>query len=49
MSELRMVRVPFDAVKLMALGARRGLPRDADLGYLAHSALEELFGPELAL
>ncbi len=49
MSELRMVRVPFDAVKLMALASRRGLStRDTDLGYLAHCALEELFGPELA-
>lgn len=49
MSGLRMVRIPLDAVKLMALGERRGMPsRALDLGYLIHCALDELFGPELA-
>jgi CRISPR system Cascade subunit CasE len=43
--ELRMLRMRFDARKLFELGRRRRLPmRDADLGYLLHCQLKELFG-----
>lgn len=49
MTTLRMVRVPLDAVKLMALAQRRGLHlREVDLGYVIHCALDELFGPALS-
>lgn len=42
-TELRMMRMSFDAGRLYALGRRRRL-RDADLGYLLHCQLKELFG-----
>lgn len=49
MSALHMLRVPLDAVKLMALAQRRGMPtRELDLGYMIHCALDELFGPALS-
>lgn len=44
-NELRMLRMSFDAGKLYALGRRRRL-RDADLGYLLHCQLKELFGED---
>lgn len=49
MSALHMMRIPLDAVKVMALAQRRGFPmRELDLGYVIHCALDELFGPELS-
>lgn len=45
--ELRMLRMRFDAGRLFELGRRRRLPmRDADLGYLLHCQLKELFGAD---
>lgn len=42
-SVLRMVSLSLDVPALMALGRRQGLPLDADLGYLVHVALREVF------
>src|SRR5574337_112519 len=44
-AELRMLRMSFDAGKLYELGRRRRL-READLGYLLHCQLKELFGED---
>ena len=45
--DLCMVRMRFDLAKLFELGRRRRLPlRQADLGYLIHCELKELFGAE---
>lgn len=42
---LRMVRVALDGERLFEFAQRRSLPtRDLDLGYVAHCALQELFG-----
>ena len=46
-ADLRMVRMRFDVPRLFELGKRRRLPAgDADLGYLLHCELKELFGDE---
>jgi CRISPR system Cascade subunit CasE len=42
--ELRMIRMRFDGRRLYELGRRRRLPATADVGYLLHCALKELFG-----
>lgn len=45
--ELRMLRMRFDTARLVLLGRRRRLPvREADLGYLLHCELKELFGDD---
>lgn len=44
--ELRMVRMRFDARGLHELGRRRRLPPRAEVGYLLHCALKELFGAD---
>ena len=46
-AELRMVRMRFDVPRLFELGKRRRLPvGEADLGYLIHCGLKELFGDD---
>ena len=46
-STLHMVRLALRADGLFLLARRRGLPpRTADLGYLAHAVLRELFGDD---
>jgi CRISPR system Cascade subunit CasE len=45
--DLHMLRMRFDLPKLYELGRRRRLPlREADVGYLLHCALKELFGAD---
>jgi CRISPR system Cascade subunit CasE len=46
-ADLHMLRMRFDLPRLYELGRRRRLPlREADVGYLLHSALKELFGAD---